>query len=244
MIKAVFFDLDGTLVPCDTNEFIRGYFKLLAKYMIDHDLNVDVSRMPGDIMEACYKVMKNDGTMTNKERFWLEFFKLYPMSEKEGKEFMRSCDWFYETKFDDAKYLLSPKDPYIDDVIEYLNECMLIKVLATSPVFPRAATNKRVNWIGHEYEEFDHITTYDNCIFCKPSLEYYRELLRMFALKGEEVLMVGNDMNEDIKPAKALKMQTFFIDSFPLNDDGTYSGPRGTFKDLLAYLKEIMKTAQ
>ncbi len=30
-MKAVLFDLDGTLLPMDQNEFTKGYFKLLAK---------------------------------------------------------------------------------------------------------------------------------------------------------------------------------------------------------------------
>ena len=30
MIKAILFDLDGTLLPMDQDEFTKGYFKLLA----------------------------------------------------------------------------------------------------------------------------------------------------------------------------------------------------------------------
>ena len=33
MIKAVFFDLDGTLLPMDQDEFVKGYFNLLAQKM-------------------------------------------------------------------------------------------------------------------------------------------------------------------------------------------------------------------
>lgn len=30
MIKAILFDLDGTLLPMDQDEFTKGYFNLLA----------------------------------------------------------------------------------------------------------------------------------------------------------------------------------------------------------------------
>ncbi len=239
MIKAVFFDLDGTLVPCDTNDFIKGYFKLLAKYISEHTKDVDVKMVGAYIMKAVEDVLKNDGTKTNKEVFWEAFFKLCPMDKDGQDNFKKTCDHFYENEFDEAKHLLNEVDKDIDEVLAYIKEKDLIKVLATSPVFPRAATNKRVNWIGHRFEEFDHITTYDNCIYCKPDIKYYKSLLDMFALKAEEVLMVGNDIAEDIKPAISLNMKTFFIDDYPLHDDGSYTGPKGKFKDLLAYLKEL-----
>ena len=33
MLKAVFFDLDGTLLPLNEDEFSHAYFKLLAEHM-------------------------------------------------------------------------------------------------------------------------------------------------------------------------------------------------------------------
>lgn len=33
MLKAIFFDLDGTLLPMDENEFAKGYFGLLSNKM-------------------------------------------------------------------------------------------------------------------------------------------------------------------------------------------------------------------
>ena len=35
-LKAVLFDLDGTLLPMDQNAFTKGYFKLLAKKLFPH----------------------------------------------------------------------------------------------------------------------------------------------------------------------------------------------------------------
>ena len=33
MVKAVLFDLDGTLLPMDQDEFTKGYFKLLVGFV-------------------------------------------------------------------------------------------------------------------------------------------------------------------------------------------------------------------
>ena len=36
MLKAVLFDLDGTLLPMDQDAFVEGYFGLLARKMIPY----------------------------------------------------------------------------------------------------------------------------------------------------------------------------------------------------------------
>ena len=237
MYKAVFFDLDGTLVPCDTNDFLKGYFKLLVRHVYDQRLGIDVTKIPEDIMKAVFVVMGNDGTKTNMDLFWEAYFKIAPMDDDVKRAFMRACDKFYKTRFEEAKSLLSDKDMAIDEVMDYLDGTMLVKVLATSPIFPRSATEKRIEWIGYRYTDFDHVTTFENCVYCKPDVRYYKALLDMFALKGEDVLMVGNDVKDDVFPALELGMDTFLIDRFVLNDDGSYTGPRGDFKGLLNYLK-------
>ncbi len=237
MYKAVFFDLDGTLVPCDTNDFIKGYFKLLVSHVYGKGLNIDVTKIPEDIMKAVYVVMGNDGTKTNMDLFWEAYFKLNPMDDDAKRVFMQACDEFYKTRFEEAVSLLAPKEKAIDEVMDFLDEVMVKKILATSPIFPRSATEKRIQWIGYRYTDFDHVTTLENCIYCKPDVRYYKALLDMFALKAEDVLMVGNDLKDDVAPALKLGMDTFVIDRFILNDDGSYGGSRGSFSDLLHYLK-------
>ena len=241
MIKAVFFDLDGTLVPCDTDEFVKGYYKLLIKYLMKTDIKLDISyeELPVFIYKACEAVFKNDGSKTNRELFWEAFFRLCKLDDDSKEAFIKACDHFYKNEFEEAKSLLSELDPDIPLVFDLLDDHHIIKVLATSPVFPRAATEKRITWVHKRYSDFEHVTTYENSIYCKPDLRYYKELLDLFALKADEVLMVGNDIREDMRPALALGMKTFLIERFILHDDGSYTGPKGDFKDLARYLKEV-----
>lgn len=35
-LRTILFDLDGTLLPMDQDEFVRGYFKLLAQKLASH----------------------------------------------------------------------------------------------------------------------------------------------------------------------------------------------------------------
>ena len=75
MIKAVIFDLDGTLVPLKDDEFVKAYFGLLCKklfpFVYDKDLLIKTV-LTGD------KMMRlNDGSVTNEVVFWNEFAKVY-----------------------------------------------------------------------------------------------------------------------------------------------------------------------
>ena len=68
MIKAIFFDLDGTLLPLNERKFAKIYFKTLYKKV----KFLKISKM--SFFKALYKgalaQVKNDGTRTNEEVFW------------------------------------------------------------------------------------------------------------------------------------------------------------------------------
>ena len=70
-------------------------------------------------------------------------------------------------------------------------------ILATNPLYPLSAVESRLSWIGLTPQDFDYVTTYAECTFCKPNPRYFTEVLQRFGLKGEECLVVGNDLQED-----------------------------------------------
>ena len=92
-------------------------------------------------------------------------------------------------------------------------------MLATNPFFPAIATHKRVRWAGLEPEEFAFITTYENSSYCKPNLEYFRQLLDALGLQPEECVMVGNDALEDTAAAQ-LGIPVFLLTDCLLNKKG------------------------
>ena len=75
MMKAVFFDLDGTLLPMDQDEFTRGYFKLLAKKLAPH------GNEPEPFIRAIWHgtkaMVQNDGSQSNEAAFWDDFAAIY-----------------------------------------------------------------------------------------------------------------------------------------------------------------------
>ena len=68
MIRAVLFDLDGTLLPMNMEEFTKGYFKLLAKKAAP--FGYDAEKLVASIWKGTGAMVKNDGSCSNEEAFW------------------------------------------------------------------------------------------------------------------------------------------------------------------------------
>ena len=113
-------------------------------------------------------------------------------------------------------------------------------MLATNPVFPAVATKSRMGWVGLVPEDFALVTTYENSRYCKPNLDYYREILKTINCQPEECLMVGNDVDEDMVAAE-LGMQVFLLTDCILNrrnkDISRY--PHGSFPELLTFIRGL-----
>ena len=73
-------------------------------------------------------------------------------------------------------------------------------VLATNPILPESITNQRIQWAGLETKDFQLVTHSENMHYCKPSLEYYEEILCRLNETGiskNECLFIGNDPRND-----------------------------------------------
>ena len=75
MIKAVFFDLDGTLLPMEQDVFTKAYFGSLAKRL--SLIGYDSDRLIKSIWAGSASRVKNDGTKSNEDAFWESFNRSY-----------------------------------------------------------------------------------------------------------------------------------------------------------------------
>ena len=232
MLKAVLFDLDGTLLPMDQDVFTHGYFNLLCRKLAGHGYD------PDQLVKAVWKgtgaMVKNDGSCSNEEVFWRCFSSIY------GEDALRDIplfNAFYANEFQQAKALCG-FNPKAKEVVELSKSLGLRVALATNPLFPAVATESRIRWAGLEPEDFEFYTTYENIGYCKPNPAYYVEILRRMALDASECLMVGNDVGEDMV-AETLGMKVFLLTDCLINkgDVDIVRWPNGGFDDLMAYLR-------
>ena len=74
-LKAVLFDLDGTLLPMDNAEFTKGYFKLLAARLAP--LGYEPKQLVDAVWAGTAAMVKNDGSRSNEAAFWARFTESY-----------------------------------------------------------------------------------------------------------------------------------------------------------------------
>ena len=75
MIKAILFDLDGTLLPMDQDAFTKRYFKLLAAKLAPR--GYDPKMLIDGIWAGTAAMGKNDGSCTNEQAFWNRFAGIF-----------------------------------------------------------------------------------------------------------------------------------------------------------------------
>lgn len=233
-VTTVLFDLDGTLLPMVQEEFVGGYFKLLAKKCAPYGYE------PGPLVDAIWAgtaaMVRNDGSRSNYEAFWAKMAEIY------GEEVRRDIpvfDEFYRKEFQQVQGFCG-YTPRAAETVALCRELGFRVALATNPLFPAVATESRIRWAGLEPGAFELYTTYENSRTCKPNPAYYREVLEKLGADPAECLMVGNDVGEDMV-AQTLGMQVFLLTDCLINKNGEplEQWPHGGFDELEAFLKEL-----
>ena len=232
--QAIFFDLDGTLLPMEQERFTSGYFKFLAAKVAP--LGYDAATLVPALWKGVGAMVQNDGAVTNDQRFWDVFCA---QLNRDARRDEPVFDEFYSTEFHQAKRFTGP-NPLAPALVAAAREQAERVVLATNPVFPPSAQRSRLSWVGLTPENFDWVTDYENSHYCKPNPDYYREILTRFALDPHQCVMIGNDMEEDMQPAAALGMERFLVTDCLINPrKRPLDMPHGSVADALAWVKEL-----
>lgn len=237
-LKMVLFDLDGTLLPMDQEAFTKYYFGLLAKTLAPH--GYEPEKLIDGIWKGTAAMVKNPGEKTNEAVFWDTFAALMGEHVRNDEPIF---DRFYRTDFAGAKAACG-FNPKAAETVSHVKALGLRTALATNPIFPAIATENRMEWAGLNKADFELCTTYENACHCKPNPAYYQDILDKLGVKGEECLMVGNDVKEDMV-AQKLGMKVFLLTDCLINkndaDISVY--PHGSFDELNAWLDQLVKEA-
>lgn len=235
-ITTVLFDLDGTLLPMDQNTFAKAYFGGLAKHLAP--LGYEPQKLIDTVWAGTAAMVKNDGSCTNEIAFWKLFSSVY--GKEQAERDYPHFEVFYRDHFDQVSEVCG-HTPSAKQIIEDLKARRIRTVLATNPLFPSIATEKRMAWAGLAPSDFAHFTTYENSSFCKPNPAYYQEILAKIGCSAEECAMVGNDVGEDMI-AEKLGMKVFLLTDCIINkkDEDISQYPHGSFAELRAWLAEIL----
>lgn len=210
--KAVFFDLDGTLLPIDMDAFLKQYFTDLPAFAAQYGYDAQLFMKA---VGAGVKAMLEKTGGFNDERYWETFCSMVGGTRADHEPIMQR---YYETAFDNLGMLVTPH-PAAAQAIAILREKGYRLYLTTMPLFPRIAVEKRLGWAGVPVDAFERITTYDNSSSTKPYRAYFQENIDAIGLAAEDILMVGNNTREDLA-ALDLGCDGYLVTDWLLDPDG------------------------
>lgn len=213
MYQAILLDLDDTLLGNNMDTFIPRYFGMLKQYADQLDLNIDLMQ---ELLVCTQATIRNtDPQLTNREVFWALF------GQRTGLDtnwLESEFDHFYRKHFPQMRDVTQFR-PNAPVLIDYCFAQGFQVVIATNPLFPKRAIEERLAWAGIPVAHYDYalVTTYDNMHATKPNREYYAEILDRIGVDSADAIMVGDNWENDIKPAAALGLDTFWVTDLPVD---------------------------
>lgn len=237
--RAVCFDMDGTLLPMDLDVFLKTYFGAVAHFVGAHGR--DAEAFVKGLKAGTAAMAAHDGMQSNADAFWTGFFPAAgfedtPDARADWTELLRE---FYTTDFGKVGASVEAV-PAVARALKTLSEKGYPLALLTMPMFPEEAVEWRLRWSGADPNLFARKTTYENSTAVKPKLEYYAENLVALGLKGEDVLMVGNNTVEDGVFAK-LGADVFFVTDYLIDpvEKGVEAQLHGTMDDFALWCEML-----
>jgi len=235
--KTVLFDLDGTLLPINGEAFEAIYFKGLSSYFNDKYEPKEFIKL---IWTATKAMVMDTSSKTNEQSF---MDALQSLVNEDITWMQERFNQFYLNEFDQIKIAVTPNKS-IQMAVKLLKEKGYQLVIATNPMFPKIAIEKRIEWTGCNRSDFDYVTSFEINHYCKPQLKFYEEVLNDLNLVASECLMVGNDISEDMIVSK-LNMSTYLITNHIVQDmiipeSVNYSGNYDEFYQFVQSLEPVI----
>ena len=217
MTLTLLVDLDDTLLSNDMASFLPAYLQALGGHL--EDFAPSEKLIPALINATREMVADKRPDLKLKEVFDTTFF---PALEKTSDDFQAAIASFYEDVFPTLQETTQPR-PQAVALIEQAFQRGYDVVIATSPLFPLTAIQQRLSWAGLPVEEFSFrlVPSYETFHFSKPNPAYYAEILARLGWPEGPALMVGNDLYNDIDPARRLGMPAYWV------TDGSENLPEG-----------------
>ncbi len=229
-IRALLFDLDGTLLSNNMNVFLPHYFRMLSE-RVSHIMSPD--HFMKYLLRGRDAMKANDGRATNEEAFASAF---YPAVGQPREELEPIFLDFYANDFPRLRSYTQCR-PEARGLVKLAFDLGYLVVVATNPVFPAVAVELRLAWADLADLPFHLVTTYENSRATKPNPLYFRQILETIGQPADAALVIGD---EDMDMAAAhLGCQTFLVpgprtELAPNTPPPTY---RGTLTDVEAMLQ-------
>jgi FMN phosphatase YigB (HAD superfamily) len=211
MIKALLLDLDDTLLDNNINAFLQGYLTSISRYMAPW---VPPDRLVPQLLKSTGVMLANrHPARTVYQAFAADF---YPALGTTEGALLPHFEEFYRDEFPKLSGLTRKREAAARLVSSALDAGLRVAV-ATNPLFPRVAIDHRLEWAGvpSDTTPFSVVTSNETFHSAKPQLAYYTEILGHLGVHAAEAAMVGDNVQDDLIPARSLGMAAFHAASEP-----------------------------
>jgi FMN phosphatase YigB (HAD superfamily) len=233
MTITLLFDLDDTLLDTNMDRFIPAYFKALSTALAD---KVAPELMLSALMGGTQAMMTNlDPAISLREVFDSIFF---PKLGLDRSGLQPAIDQFYDEVFPSLGTLTKPI-PAAVTVVDWAFSQGYRVAIATNPLFPLKAVQHRLRWAGLPPERYPFalVTSYETCHFMKESIAYYPEVLAQMGWPDDPVVMIGDDIEREVKPTQAAGLPVFLVRKPGSGSRYPTDVPQGTLDAFPAWLQ-------
>lgn len=224
-------DLDDTLLDTNIQAFIPAYFSALAGALAQ---DVPPEAMLPALMGGTKAMMQNeDPAHTLRQVFDAHFF---PKLGLEPEALQEKIERFYDETFPGLRRAASQRPEAVEFVRWAFSAGHRVAV-ATNPYFPLKAVHHRMRWAGLPPEEYPFalVSSYETFHFTKEVSAYFPEFLARMGWPEGAAVMVGNDLDMDLLPARKAGLPVFWVRDG--RDEAHPDIPQGSFADLRAWLE-------
>ncbi|HJW89364.1 MAG TPA: DinB family protein [Anaerolineales bacterium] len=237
MTLTLLVDLDDTLLGNDINKFLPAYLQALGNHLAQYAPQEIL--IPTLLSATRSMVLNNRPDRRLKEVFDAAFFPALGLKQEDLQE---PIDAFYREVFPGLQNLCQ-RIPEAARLVDQALARGYRVAIATNPLFPRPAILHSLAWAGIPVDNYDLplISSYERFHFAKPNLAYFAELLGQMGWPDGPVVMVGDDLHNDIEPARRLGIPAFWISKNGKAPPDATHGPNagGTLLDLIPWIESL-----
>jgi FMN phosphatase YigB (HAD superfamily) len=237
MTLTLLLDLDDTLLGNSMDSFIPAYLRSLCEHLAPF---IPAEKLVSTLMSGTQAMLDNDmPDKALKEVFDQAF---YPVLGIQEADYIQRFDSFYSDEFSKLQELTQFRPEAVSMIEEAFNRGYNVAI-ATNPLFPMTAIQQRLEWAGlsPEIYPFLLIPSYETFHFAKPNTAFFTESLAKLGWPTGPVVMVGDDFDHDIAPARVLGIGNFWIteNGAPSGEELPTSAGCGNIQDLLPWIDSV-----
>jgi FMN phosphatase YigB (HAD superfamily) len=231
MTLTLLLDLDDTLLETNMGAFIPAYFQALSKHLAEY---VQAEKMLPALMKGTELMLASEDPMHTLQEVFEAYF--YPKLGIPKEQINHVIEQFYDEVFPSIGSVTKKREGAVELVNWAFSKGYRVAI-ATDPLFPRKAVYHRIRWAGLDPERFELVSSFETFHFTKSHPAYFAEVLGRLGWPNDPVLMVGNDVDRDLKPAQSLGLKTYHVNEESASGPGPEAAGSGKLSDLRSWLE-------